>query len=487
MTRAANISPTVSAFVLASLILAFEPLRWLIGSWTDPSYASTGVVYLLALAGLLAWSLGSPVGTGESGHRQSAMLLLMASALIRLASQVLAINVIGGVALALDVFALATLLRTGERKRAVSPFWLSVLFLFTLPVERILQRVAGYPLQELSAKLSCGALGLFFTDLECSGIRIELAGRDVLVDLPCSGTSGLMLTMAFVVILTALHRPRLRTAMLWIGIALVLGLLGNALRISLLAVGIAFPGGVLGADVMAQPLHDVIGYLTLALSLAPVFFLYRPGAGGRAGAPRMPILPPMSRGVRTLSALVFLSLACVIVALPRQALDVSAATPPRPLPLTLEGETGVDVALLPIEQLYFRRYGGHASKRRYGPLALTVVQTTSPLRHLHAPDDCLRGLGYDVTFLGTRFDPVPTALYRARSKDGGDWRVAVTFTSGAGATTHNIAEAIWLWLGRPGTTWTSIQRITPWSLDDTRQAALEAATRAALDLTSPKS
>ena len=153
----------------------------------------------------------------------------------------------------------------------------------------------------------------------------------------------------------------------------------------------------------------------------------------------------------------------------------------------LAGEAGVDLALLPVEEAYFRQYGGEARKRRYGPMALTVVETSSPLRHLHAPDDCLRGLGYQVTFLGTRFEPLPTALYRARSEAGGDWLVAVTFTSAAGEVTHNIAEAIWLWLKQPGTRWSSVQRITPWTLPEARLAELEAAAGAALDLNFPKS
>ncbi|MEM5582193.1 exosortase T [Roseibium sp. AS2] len=498
MTLLARISPTTAVFALASLVLACEPMRWLAGSWTDPSYASSGVVYLAALAGLLAWSLSSPVTRGGFGQRQMAVLVLLASALARLAGQLLAINVIGGLALALDVFALATLLRTGQRQRPVSPFWLSVLFLFTLPVERIAQRLIGYPLQELSAKLSCAGLGTVFSDLSCSGIRIGLQGRDVLVDLPCSGTSGLMLSLALVVILNALYRPRFLTAAAWIAAGLALSLLGNALRIGLLAVGIAFPQSVFGADVMAQPLHDLIGYLALGLAMAPVLIFYRSPASQtsktfcgfrsrtRPALVPLPVLAPMTRGVRCLSALVFLSIAFVIVSLPRQALDVSAAIPPQPLPMSLGGVAGVDEKLLPVEERYFRQYGGYARKRRYGELALTLVRTSSPLRHLHAPDDCLRGLGLEVTFLGSRFEPVPTALYRARSRDGGDWRVAVTFVSETGATTHNIAEAIWLWLKQPGTTWTSVQRITPWALAEDRRAAFEAATGAALDLSSPK-
>ncbi|WP_420335747.1 exosortase T [Roseibium sp.] len=484
MTRLAPYSLTAASFVLASLILAVEPVRWLVNTWLDPSYPSTGALYLVLMLGLLLWSLSSPATGEDARHRQTALLLLIASGFIRFLSQVLAINVIRGFALALDVYALAVLLRTGSRRRAVSPFWLSVLFLFTLPVERILQRIAGYPLQEISADLTCRALGLFFSDIHCSGIRIELSGQDVLVDLPCSGTSGLMLALTFVVGLNALYRPKLPVAICWIAVTLFLSVVANVIRIGVLAVGLSHPDQIFGLDVMANPLHDLIGYVALALSLVPVLVFYKPGSAVRASRPISRLHWSPSKPVRHLGSLVFLSLALVIVSLPRQALDVSAAAEPQPLPLSIDGEYGIDEPLLPVERSYFEQYGGHAQKRRYGALSMTLVHTTSPLRHLHAPDDCLRGLGYEVKFLGTRFAPVPTALYRARSRTGEEWRVAVTFTSSRGETTHNIAEAIWLWLRNPGTRWTSVQRITPWNLPEKRQTAFEAAAIAALDLPS---
>ncbi|MBG6162085.1 exosortase/archaeosortase family protein [Labrenzia sp. EL_195] len=482
MTRFAPYSLTTASFVLASLVLAYEPVRWLIGTWFDPSYTSSGALYLVVILALLAWSLGSAVTGPETRHRQTAIILLLVSGFIRFLSQVLAINVIGGLALALDVYALSVLLRTGSRARPVSPIWLSILFLFTLPVERIIQRIVGYPLQEISANLTCWGLGLIFPDVQCSGIRIELAGKDVLVDLPCSGTSGLMLAMAFIVVLNALFRPGILVSAFWIALTMSLSLLANALRIGALAIGLSHPEHVFGLNVMAQPLHDIIGYVALGLSLLPVLAFYKPRRVNRSTGTTGWFAWSPSRPVQHLSALVFLALALVIVTLPRNALDVSAATQPQILPLSLGGEFGVDEDLLPVEQRYFEQYGGHAQKRRYGALALTLVQTTSPLRHLHAPDDCLRGLGYDVEFLGTRFAPVPTALYRARSETGEEWRVAVTFTSSTGETTHNIAEAIWLWLQNPGARWTSIQRITPWNLPDSHLETFEAAAIAALDL-----
>lgn len=483
MNRFARYPLTPAAFALASLILAYEPLKWLLGSWIDPSYQSTGALYLLAIVLLLSWSLSSPVKPTVTSARPAAVALLALAAVIRFLSQILAINVIGGMALAIDIFAIATLLRSGDRARPLSPFWLSVLFLFTLPVERILQRLAGYPLQEASAKLACGALDLFVSDLTCSGIRIGLAGKDVLVDLPCSGTAGLMLVMAFFVILNTLYRPRLPETLLWFVGTLALGLIGNAVRVCLIAVGIAWPEVFFGLDVMAQPLHDVVGYLTLALSLAPLLAFYKP----RKSLPVLRIpgrwsLMLQDRYLCRVSAVVFLIFALFVIGLPRSAFDVSKATPSKPLPLILGGEVGVDQNLLPLERAYFEQYGGHAQKRRYGALALTLVHTTSPLRHLHAPDDCLRGLGYQVSFLGSRFDPIPTAIYRARSPSGAEWQVAVTFVSASGLATNNIAEVIWRWLKTPGTSWTSIQRITPWKLPETERMAMEASVVAALDL-----
>ena len=79
MTRLATSSPTSLAFLLASLLLAYEPLRWLIGTWTDPSYPSTGALYLVAVAALVLWSMTSPVRQNSIGHRQMAVLLLLAA------------------------------------------------------------------------------------------------------------------------------------------------------------------------------------------------------------------------------------------------------------------------------------------------------------------------------------------------------------------------------------------------------------------------
>ncbi|MEM6666579.1 MAG: exosortase T, partial [Pseudomonadota bacterium] len=475
-------------FALASVILAVEPIKWLIRTWRDPSYASTGWFYLILLGSLIAWSATSARGVPGRTHGP-ALALLVAAAILRLVSQVAAINIIGGVALALDIFALLTWLGFANRTRPVSPFWLSALFLFTLPFERIAQRILGYPMQEASAVGACQLLAPFFADLVCEGVRLRVAGADVLVDLPCSGTASLMMALGVVTALNAVHQPPLLRAALLIGLTVATAIAANALRIALLAAGIVHEP-LTGLDVMAPTIHSAIGTATLIVSLAPAIWLSRrtqgPATVGKAheaATPQNAVSPRFSPCILSGASVGFLALALIIVSLPRQALDVSQTVPPLTLPTSLAGEIGQPDPLTDRERRYFEQFGGTAQKARYGPMAITVVQTTSPLRHLHAPEDCLRGLGYQVTFIGTRFDPVPTAVYRAEDTVGVIWKVSVTFVASDGFATSNVAEAIWRWMRMPGATWQSVQRITPWSIPNATRDALENTAIAALDLT----
>ncbi len=477
-------------FGLTSAILAAEPAAWLVRTWIDPSVQAGGALYAALLCAILVWSVSSPVAPGQTPRRTLALGLLLVACTIRLAGQMLAINVVGGVALALDVYAIATLLRVSQRRRAVSPFWLSVLFLFTLPVERIVQRIAGYPLQDLSARGAYRLLSLVFDEVRLDGVRLQVAGRDVLVDLPCSGTTGLMIALAAVTVHNALSRGGWLRASAWVVAMLGLSLIANIVRIALLAAWLAMEGRT-GIDVMAEPLHAAIGLSTLLLSLLPLILSCRPrGLGGPGGDVAVTMAPPScrpvaaappSRGI-SLAALALVPAALIIVSLPRHALDTSRPLAAISLPSSLAGYPRRALPLTPVEIAYFRAFGGQARKAAYGPLGLTVVRTTSPLRHLHAPDDCLRGLGYAVRFLGTSFSGAPTALYKAVGPKGDAWHVAVTFVSDQGHVTSNVAEAIWHWLAAPGSSWSSVQRVTPWHLADAERRTLEAAALAAQDV-----
>jgi len=463
-------------FAAASVVLAWHPVLWLVQTWTAPAYDSTGFVFVIAVGLLALRSVLS--GSAEGPAPKMVLPLLMAAALLRFLSQTLAINLIGGLALAVDVYALALLLGVDRRPKAVSPMWLSGLFLFSLPVEAVLERLVGYPLQLASADLACGIIGAFYEDTLCEGVRITVQGVDVLVDLPCSGATGLLLLLAFFTGLSAVLRPRLHVAALWGLATLGFALVGNSVRIALLAGGL-----VNGIDVMAEPLHSLIGLATLALSALPLVLFYRPQPVPRVrpGSPQSGVR--LSPWIRMPTAAATVLLAVWIVGQPAAPVDVSRPVSPVPLPAQIAGEIGREVPMTPFEQAYFAAYGGDAAKAQYGPLGLNRVSTTSPLRHLHAPEVCLRGLGYKVAFLGTRFESTPTSVYRATSPDGATWLVHVTYVSDNGHVTASVGEAVWHWLSGSSRNWQSIQRITPANLPETTRLSYELAALAALDLT----
>lgn len=478
-------------FVLAAFILAVDPAMWLINSWFDPAYDSSGLVVFLVVAILFAWSVTSRLRVdGGRSRQRRALALLTASTILRLASQILAINTIGGLCLVADVFTIAVLCRLDQRARSLSPAWLAAAFAFCLPLERILQRSIGYVLQDLAADGACLLLSTVYRDLVCSGVRLILQGADILVDLPCSGARTLLLGLLGYCLAAACRRPAIRPAVTGLAITLLTAMVANMLRISLLAIGLAKPSGLAGINVMEQPWHDAIGLLALSIvGSAIVLWAMRlrrreasgcgcptRDVGSRAGKQRPFAVPGILAGILAVA------FAFAVISLPRTPLDVSHAASPDGLPLSVDGHLRRDVALTERETLFFTRYGGWAAKAEYGPHGLMLVHTSSPLRHLHAPDDCLRGLGYDVHYLGARFDPVPTAIYRAVAPDGQRYRIDVSFISDQGHQVTNVAAAVWLWLQGRATSWTALQRISPEALPADRLARFNAAALAALDL-----
>lgn len=466
-------------FIIASLIIAIHPILWLINTWRDPSYGSTGYIFfaLAMLLVLLSILSGRPIGQSNKGVAPLYFMLL--AGFTRFLSQILAINFLGGVALCLDVYAVLKLLNLQARPRAISPFWIGVLFFLSLPIERLLQRFGGLILQDVSAAGACKILSVFFTDLECAGTLLTVKGHEILVDLPCSGTTSLMVTMASLATLCALYRPRPTSALLWAGICIALSVILNSLRISFLSIGIVYRDA-LAVDVMSDPAHGTIGLFTLALSLVPLFLWFRPKPW--SGASRWKISAfSLPEGYQIALGALALFLAFAIITAPRTALDISAAVQTPKLPARLQDHQIQHHTLSPLEQTYFETYGGVAYKASYGPMGVTVVRTTSPLRHLHSPEECLKGLGFDVSFFGTSNQAWPSSVYKASSEQG-DWNVRVTFVASDGFTSANLSAVIWHWVRSPSLVWTSYQRITPQNLPNETRHQLDNAFMAALDV-----
>jgi exosortase/archaeosortase family protein len=501
--------------------MAVTPIRWLVNSWFETSLDSQGIWVFLVCVGLFVWSVRSPQQTAQRNSQGFAVSLLFITSLIRAVSQLFAVNVLGAVALAVDVYALGLLFGLNTRKNALSAGWLAVLFSFSLPIERILQRLIGFGLQHLSADGACSVLQSFFDSVQCTGIRILLAGRDVLVDLPCSGVRSITLLCVLYTTLMCVFRPSWLRGLLIGVVTLASALLANVLRISFLATFIAYPERIGGINVMTQPYHDLIGLVCLALAALPlVGYAMRTVTPVsykiRDAYPTKPRIFPfalslskgewknrthqvnqlmlqqaqherlnlmLERSNEKLLSLGFVILAAVIISLPRQPLDISDNKTALNLPVYLNGQYEQTVELSPQEQNYFIQYGGTALKRRYGDSSVLLIRSNSPLRHLHTPDDCLRGLGFEVQYQGVHYQPLPTVTYLATAKDGSQWRVAVSFYSDLGQFTTNVSEVVWHWLQQPHSTWYALQRITPLYLPDSKAAEWDNALIAALDLT----
>jgi len=479
--------PSTLVFLGAGL-LAADPLRWLVATWTDATYNPEGLWVVLAVATLAAWS-GLSARRREVPDANRALWLLAGAAAVRAAGQLLRVNVLGAMTLAVDLYALATLAGLAHRRRAVSPGWLAALFALSLPLERVLQRALGYGLQQLSASGACSALGALDFTVVCKGTRILLDGQDLLVDLPCSGARGLILLLTLYCGACAVVRPDALRAASGLALTLVSAWAANVLRIVLLALGLARPQWLGGASVMEAPWHELIGLTTLALGAAPVLWWARRARRVETFdfAPPIAARPLCDRSLRQRPArglpFLFLAVALLIVNLPARPVDVARAMPPPTLPAALGEWTSSPLPLTAVEQAYFTRYGGAAARAEYGPHGLLLVSTSAPLRHLHAPDECLRGSGHDVRYVGVRRGALPTAIYRSVDAEGRRWRVSVSYVASDGAWATSVAEAVWHWLRGGGSrSWTMVQRIAPWELPESEVAEWDFAIARALDL-----
>ncbi len=481
---------TINVLLLSTaLLVAIHPAMWLINSWLDVSYASNGVWVAFLVLALFLFSVTSQL-KHASLPEFSPLVLLAISAIVRLTSQYLGVNVIGALTLVVDVYAIGKWLGLDKRVRAVSPAWLSFLFLLALPLERVLQRSVGFGLQQLSASGACELLKVGSDTVTCNGVRILIAQKDVLVDLPCSGARVLIILLVAFAMMGTLARPSLRGTISGLGITLLSALTSNVIRISIMALGIAHPEYIANIDVMAAPWHELIGLVTVVLGLAPLLmwwhFCTRSQHKVASRFQRGLLRRNYSLKLQYAGTFALLVVSITAIALKPQPIDVAKGVEKPSLPMWLNGQIGTALALGERESVYFEQYGGYAARARYGENTLTLVRTSAPLRHLHAPDECLRGSGHEVRYLGIVRNIIPTAIYRSTDPDGRQWRVAVTFVSNQGEVTTNVAHAVWLWFKRPHSHWTMVQRVTPWVPDSLSAHSFDSEIARAFDIPHPE-
>ena len=242
--------------------------RWAAARVADGSDDPLGLAALAAL-GVAVWRLAPTLrGTPRPGWLAAA---LGASVLATVATWV-APPLLGALFAALALAAgLQAFMPAGQ---PLLP--LAGLAVLALPVVSSLQFYAGYPLRVVTAQASTWVLQAVGMAAQRSGTAMQVEGRLIIVDAPCSGVQ--MVWMAyFCACAVAALRPTADRALLrrlpWVG-ALVL--LGNVLRNSVLVALEAHQSQV------PEAVHQGVGLAVLALVCAAVVVVVRGGNDARA-------------------------------------------------------------------------------------------------------------------------------------------------------------------------------------------------------------
>lgn len=103
---------------------------------------------LLALPVLVAWSYSSEQQPGSEQNERYVYGLLAVSAAIATLGRLLGLRPLQRLTRALDAYALSAWAGLRQRRELRTPLWLTALFVFSLPLERLLQRLCGYQLQQ---------------------------------------------------------------------------------------------------------------------------------------------------------------------------------------------------------------------------------------------------------------------------------------------------------------------------------------------------
>ena len=171
-------------FALGFLFAAMPSLWWLLKSWLLGSYDTAGIWGGISLLVLLIWSLSSDKLSCRKANKSIVFSLFATAAILQFSDIGINANILSGLSLGLDVYALGLWMGLRYRKRPLAPEWLIILFIFCLPF-----------------------------------------------DLPGTGVNTLILSGITLAGLMAVARPNVLQSAVTLGLLFGLGLLGSILRI----------------------------------------------------------------------------------------------------------------------------------------------------------------------------------------------------------------------------------------------------------------
>lgn len=122
-------------FALGAFLFALPALWWLFSTWAIGTYDTAGIWGGVSLFILILWSASSKKVSCRKENKILIFSLLAVASILQFSSIGINIDVLRGLSLVLDCYALSLWLRLRYRQRPLSPEWLLVLLAFSFPVD----------------------------------------------------------------------------------------------------------------------------------------------------------------------------------------------------------------------------------------------------------------------------------------------------------------------------------------------------------------
>jgi exosortase len=257
-------------YILAALlvILYLPALVDLVTDWyQDANYSHGFLVPLVSI--YLIWRKRKDLSeTEKSSHKFGLVLILFGMVLFILgngASEYFTVRF----SLVVTIFGIALYHFGSEIFRRT---WFALFFLvFMIPIPYVIYFSATFPMQLFASKATTGLLNLIGMTIVRQGNIIYLPDHVLEVAEACSGMRSLVSLLALGAIYAYLTQRKLPAMIILILSTVPIAVIGNIFRVSLTAV-IAYSSG---ADVMAEPIHSILG---LSVFVAAFIMLFIFGA-----------------------------------------------------------------------------------------------------------------------------------------------------------------------------------------------------------------
>lgn len=458
----ASASPRLSApqthgwlWLLLPCVALWPVWEWSAARLTDGSDDPLGIVAMLTLLALVARdrhllaSTPRPLWLGAS-----LTLCILAGPYATMIPPLLRATA-GVCGLLMAVLALR------ERRQALLAwFGLGIL---ALPLMSSLQFFAGYPLRIVTAEISLHLLHLLGITAAREGTTLDLGGRLVMVDAPCSGIQ--MAWSAYFTACTTAAWLRLpdRVFLRRLPLLGALVLAGNVLRNTVLVIK---ESGMLPLPAWT---HEGIGLLVFAgVCVLVLRLMARPFAPAMHATADLAATRKLhATGLAPLATIATLSggfaLAAILPFLmPHTGSAAAPTASTTQWPESFNGRLLRPLPLSEVEKRFVAQFPGAIARFSDGISTITLRDVSRATRKLHPAADCYKGLGYRVSAptLSVRPDAQRAhSLQRCfiASKNGRDLLVCEYIEDQAGRSYTDTSA--WYWAavaGQSGGPWRAV-------------------------------